>query len=168
MATTTHRNLPVHTVGDLPLVGTAAPDFQLIGTDLKIVTLDEMKGSNLILNIFPSIDTSVCATSVRAFNKVAASLPDTKVLCISKDLPFAHRRFCAAEGIDNVIPLSDFRDPNFSFAYGVTLLDGSLAGLMARAIVVIDKTGVVTYTELVPSIGQEPNYDMALNALTVA
>ena len=156
---------PVNTNGDLPAIGSMAPGFTLTGNDLKEVSLKSFSGKNVILNIFPSIDTRVCAMSVREFNKRAASLNDTIVLCISKDLPFAMRRFCGAEGIDKVVTLSDFRNKEFTKSYGVEMLDGGMAGLLARAIVVIDKKGNVKYNELVPVIGQEPNYDAALSAI---
>jgi thioredoxin-dependent peroxiredoxin len=155
----------VNTNGNLPAAGTAAPDFSLANNDLQNKSLKDYAGKNLVLNIFPSIDTRVCAMSVREFNKRAATLPDTTVLCISKDLPFAFKRFCGAEGITNVETLSDFRDKNFVKSYGIEMTDGGLAGLMARAVVVIDKQGKVKYTELVPAIGQEPNYDKALEAI---
>lgn len=155
----------VHTNGNLPSIGSAAPDFSLAGIDLTDVSLKTYSGKNVILNIFPSIDTRVCAMSVREFNKRAAALNDTVVLCISKDLPFAFKRFCGAEGIDNVVSLSDFRNKGFSKSYGVEMTDGGLAGLLARAIVVVNKQGAVTHTELVPSIGQEPNYESALKAV---
>lgn len=155
----------VNTNGDLPPVGSTAPDFALVGNDLKDVHLKQFAGKSVVLNIFPSVDTSVCATSVREFNKRAASLSDTVVLCISKDLPFAMRRFCGAEGIDKVITLSDFRNSEFTKLYGVEMVDGSMRGFMARAIVVLDNEGKVKYTELVPVIGQEPNYDAALKAI---
>jgi len=155
----------VNTNGDLPAVGSTAPDFTLTGNDLKDVQLKQFAGKSVVLNIFPSVDTRVCAMSVREFNKRASSLSDTVVLCISKDLPFAMRRFCGAEGIDKVITLSDFRNEDFTKSYGVKMLDGSMQGLMARAIVVLDKNGKVRYNELVPVIGQEPNYDAALNAI---
>jgi thiol peroxidase len=155
----------VNTSGQLPAVGSAAPGFQLAGTDLKDVSLKDYKGKNVILNIFPSIDTRVCATSVREFNKLATSVDNTVVLSVSKDLPFAHKRFCGAEGITNVVMLSDFRNPGFSDDYGVLMKDGGMAGLHARAIVVIDPQGVVKHTELVPTIGQEPDYQAALKAL---
>lgn len=156
----------VTTFGDLPPVGSTAPDFVLVAPDLKEVALKDYAGKNIVMNIFPSIDTSVCATSVREFNKRAAGIKDTVVLCISKDLPFAHRRFCAAEGIDKVVSLSDFRNKGFSNAYGVVLMDSPMAGLHARAVIVIDKHNKVKYTELVPAIGQEPNYEAALKALS--
>ncbi len=155
----------VNTNGELPEIGSKAPDFTLVGNDLKAVSLKDQVGKNVVLNIFPSVDTRVCATSVREFNKRAADLQNTVVLCISKDLPFAMRRFCGAEGINKVITLSDFRNKEFTNSYGVEMLDGNMAGLMARAIVVIDPQGKVKYTELVPVIGQEPNYDAALNAI---
>jgi thiol peroxidase len=155
----------VNVKGELPKVGAPAPDFKLAGIDLKDVSLGSHSGKTVVLNIFPSIDTRVCAMSVREFNKRASSFPDTKVINISKDLPFAFRRFCGAEGISNVESLSDFRDKGFAKDYGVEMMDGSMEGLFARAIVVIDKQGKVKHTELVPVIGQEPNYDAALGAL---
>ncbi|QOI96884.1 MAG: thiol peroxidase [Flammeovirgaceae bacterium] len=155
----------VNTIGNLPATGSAAPAFTLTGNDMKDITLNQFAGKNVVLNIFPSIDTGVCATSVREFNKRAASLSDTTVLCVSKDLPFAMKRFCGAEGISNVITATDFRGRGFSKDYGVELVDGNFAGLCARAVVVIDKQGKIKYTELVPAIGQEPNYDAALAAL---
>lgn len=155
----------VNTVGALPATGAAAPAFTLTGNDLQDVTLGSFSGKNVILNIFPSIDTGVCATSVREFNKRAASLDNTAILCISKDLPFAMKRFCGAEGIENVTTLSDFRNPSFGKEYGVEMQDGGMKGLYARAIVVIDAEGKVKHTELVPAIGQEPDYDAALGAI---
>jgi thiol peroxidase len=146
-------------------VGEAAQDFSLTKSDLSPVTLSEFKGQKVVLNLFPSIDTSVCAASVRRFNEEASKLKNTVVLCISKDLPFAHGRFCAAEGLKNVITASDFRDSKFSDAYGVRILDGPLAGLLSRAVVIVDERGRVTYTEQVPEIGQEPDYAQALAAL---
>ncbi len=155
----------VNTVGDLPRVGSSATPFTLTGNDLKDVSSVQFAGKKMILNIFPSIDTGVCAASVREFNKRAAALENTVVLCIAKDLPFAMKRFCGAEGIDKVITLSDFRNLGFGKAYGVLLIDGGFKDLFARAIVVLDEKGVVKHTELVPQIGQEPNYDAALAAL---
>lgn len=155
----------VHTSGQLPGAGSAAPDFTLTGNDLKDVGLKNFAGKNVVLNIFPSIDTSVCATSVREFNKRAAGFDNTVVLCISKDLPFAMKRFCAAEGIDKVVTLSDFRHQEFAKKYGIDMTDGGLAGLFARAIVVVGADGKVKYNELVPAIGQEPNYDAALKSI---
>lgn len=152
--------------GELPAVGSPAPEFKLAGTDLKEKTLSDYKGKNVILNIFPSIDTRVCATSVREFNKLATTIPNTVVISVSKDLPFAHHRFCAAEGIDNVVLLSDFLNKGFSKHYGVLMTTGGFTGLHARAIVVIDGSGIVRHTELVPVIGQEPNYKAALESIS--
>ena len=155
----------VNTSGNLPPVGLPAPDFSLAGADLRDLSLKQFEGKNVVMNIFPSVDTRVCAMSVREFNKRAAGMENTVVLCISKDLPFAQKRFCAAEGISNVVMLSDFRDKGFSKTYGVEMLDGGMANLHARAIVVVDPKGKVKHTELVPVIGQEPDYDKALAAL---
>lgn len=165
MATTKFKGQPVKLIGEFIQVGKVAPDFELVNTDLSSFSLKDIKDKNVILNIFPSLDTNVCATSVRKFNQLAAGLRDTVVLAISKDLPFAHARFCSIEGIENVIPLSDFRYSDFDESYGVRMADGPLAGLLARAVVVIGKDGKVTYTELVPEITQEPDYDKALAAL---
>ena len=156
----------VNTIGSLPAVGSEATEFVLTGSDMRDISLKQFDGKNIVLNIFPSIDTGVCATSVRTFNKKAAGLSDTVVLCVSKDLPFAMKRFCGAEGIENVMLTSDFRNRGFSKNYGVELVDGGFAGLTARAVVVIGKEGRVKYTQLVPAIGQEPDYDSALNALS--
>jgi thiol peroxidase len=164
MAQVTFKGSPVSTVGELPNIGNAAPDFTLVKQDLSEVTLADYEGKRLVLNIFPSIDTGVCALSVKAFNAKAAGLENTVVLCASVDLPFAQARFCGAEGIENVEPASAFRS-NFGEHYGVTLADGPLAGLLARAVIVIDETGRVIYTELVPEIAQEPDYAGALAAL---
>lgn len=162
MAEITLRGNPVHTVGELPAVGTSAPAFALTGTDLAPVTSDQFQGKPLLLNIFPSVDTPVCAASVLMFNQRAADGGLT-VLCVSKDLPFALSRFCGAEGIDNVTSASAFRD-SFGEDYGITITDGPMAGLLARAVVVIGADGTVAYTELVPEIGSEPDYDAALGA----
>jgi thioredoxin-dependent peroxiredoxin len=156
---------PATTVGELPSVNSSAPAFVLTGNDMKDVSLKDFAGKNVVLNIFPSVDTGVCATSVREFNKRVASLDNTVILCISKDLPFAQKRFCGAEGIDKAITLSDFRSRGFGKAYGVELADSGFAGLLARAVVVIDSTGKVKYNELVPQIGEEPNYEAALKAI---
>ncbi len=164
MATTAFKGIPVQTVGDLPAPGDAAPGFTLVGTDLSDVTLSGLAGSRVVLNIFPSVDTGVCAMSVRKFNELAASLDKTKVVCASADLPFALGRFCGAEGIDNVVAASGFRG-DFGTAYGVTMTDGPLAGLYARSVVVVDADGNVIYTELVPEITQEPDYDAAIASL---
>lgn len=165
MATTNFRGTPVKVLGEFIRVGSVAPDFQLVKTDLSSLSLKELSGKNVVLNIFPSLDTAVCATSVRNFNKLAASLPDTVVLAVSKDLPFAHARFCTTEGIENVVPLSDFRLSDFDENYGLLMADGPLAGLLVRAVVVIGKDGKVAYTELVPEITQEPDYDKAVAAV---
>lgn len=165
MAKITLRGNPVNTSGSLPEKGSRAPAFSLVKSDLSILTLDELAGKKVILNISPSLDTGICATAVRKFNVLAAGSENTVVLAITKDLPFAHGRFCSTEGINNVITLSGFRDTAFGKAYGVDILDGPMAGLYARSIVVIDEMGKVTYTEQVPEIAQEPDYDSALAAL---
>jgi thioredoxin-dependent peroxiredoxin len=165
MAITKLGPLTVHTISDLPATGSVAPDFTMVNHEIKEVSLHDFQGQNVILNIFPSIDTRVCAMSVREFNKRAASLPGTTVLCISKDLPFALKRFCGAEGIDKVIVLSDFRNKEFGAHYGVELIDGGFLGLHARAIVVVGADGIIKHTELVPVIGQEPDYDAAIAAV---
>lgn len=156
---------PANTVGELPAPNSSTPAFVLTANDMKDVSLKDFAGKNVVLNIFPSVDTGTCATSVREFNKRVAALDNMVVLCISKDLPFAQKRFCEAEGIDKAITLSDFRNRGFGLAYGVDLLDGAFAGLFARAVVVIDSTGKVRYNELVPQIGEEPNYEAALKAI---
>ncbi|MBO0613090.1 MAG: thiol peroxidase [Pseudomonadota bacterium] len=161
MATITLQGNPLETCGELPAVGSAAPAFTLTKTDLSDVTLQDFAGKTVILNIYPSVDTGVCAASTRKFNEIASSNANVVVLCVSADLPFAHSRFCGAEGLENVVSLSDFRNKDFGSAYGVTITTGVLAGLMSRAIVVI-KDGKVAYTEQVPEIAQEPNYDAAL------
>jgi thiol peroxidase len=165
MAEITLGGNPVHTSGDLPAVGTPAPGFNLVGAGLSAVDLSEFAGQNVVLNIFPSVDTPTCATSVRTFNERAAALDETVVLCVSADLPFAQARFCGAEGIANVKVGSTFRS-SFGEDYGVTLTDGPLEGVLARAVVVVGKDGAVKYTELVPEIAQEPDYDAALAALS--
>lgn len=166
MATTKFKANTVHLDGSFITTESVAPHVSLIKGDLSTFTLDDCKGKYVVMNIFPSIDTGVCATSVRKFNQLAASLPETVVLCISRDLPFAQGRFCGAEGIDNVILLSDFRrDCTFGTDYGVQMSDGPLAGLLARAIVVIAPTGKVIYTELVPEITTEPDYEAALRSI---
>ena len=165
MAKITFKGNPVATIGDLPRVGSQAPDFTLTKNDLAAITKKDLAGKNVVLNIFPSIDTGVCATSVRTFNQKAAALPNTTVLCISKDLPFAMKRFCSAEGIEKVTTASWFRGADFGKDYGVTMTDGPLAGLFARAVVVFDKTGKVVHSELVPEIAQEPNYEQTIAAV---
>jgi thioredoxin-dependent peroxiredoxin len=162
MAQITIGGNPIHTVGELPAVGSPAPGFTLTGTDMGVVTNDQFSGKPLLLNIFPSVDTPVCATSVRTFNERAAESGAT-VLCVSNDLPFAQKRFCGAEGIENVTTASAFRD-SFGEDYGITIADGPMAGLLGRAVVVVGADGNVVYTELVPEIGQEPDYDAAVAA----
>ena len=162
---TMHGN-PVPLAGSLPAVGEAAPDFTLVGADLSDLPLSSFEGSNVVLSIFPSVDTPTCATSVRRFNTEAASLDNTKVVCVSKDLPFAMARFCGAEGIENVTVGSAFREAfGGQDAYGLDFSAGPLKGLLARAIVVINAEGKVVYTELVPEVGDEPNYEAALASL---
>lgn len=164
MATITLKGNEIHTAGSVPAVGHDAPLFTLTKTDLSTLSLSELKGKKVILNITPSIDTGICASSVRKFN-VEATNNDVVMVYISKDLPFAHKRFCEAEGIDNVITLADYKDSNFSDAYNTLILDGGMAGLHSRVVIVIDEEGKVVYTEQVPEIAQEPDYDKALAAL---
>ena len=163
MAKITFKGNEINTNANLP-VG-IAPNFCLVKSDLSEAKLTDFKGKKVILNIFPSLDTSVCASSVRKFNAELNKLTNTVVLCISKDLPFAHNRFCEVEGLENVISLSEFRDKNFSTIYGVEMIDGPLKGLMARSVFVIDENGSIVYSELVPEIAQEPNYEVALTAV---
>ncbi|MEX0273081.1 MAG: thiol peroxidase [Flavobacteriaceae bacterium] len=165
MAEVTLKGNAIHTIGQLPIVGSKAPDFKLTTGELATAGLQDFLGTRMVLNIFPSIDTGTCAQSVRQFNKEAAGLDGTKVLCISKDLPFAQARFCGAEGIDNVVMLSDFRDGNFGKSYGLEFIDGPLASLHSRAVVVLEADGTVLYTEQVPETVDEPNYNAALAAL---
>ena len=165
MATVTLKGNKIQTIGALPAIGSVAPDFTLVKNDLSSASLADYKGQKVVLNIFPSIDTGTCAQSVRQFNQEAAELNNTKVLCISKDLPFAQARFCGAEGIDQVETLSDFRDGNFGKAYNVSFTNGPLEGLHSRAVVVVDENGMITYAEQVPEIVDEPNYKAALEAL---
>ncbi len=165
MAEITLGGNPTNTIGNLPKIGSTAPDFSLVKTDMSVATLADYKGSKVILNIFPSVDTGVCAASVRHFNAEVSQLDNTTVLCISRDLPFAQKRFCGAEGLDNVINLSDFVDGSFGKAYGLEIIDGAFRGLHSRAIVIIDENGSVIYTEQVPEIGQAPNFEAALAAL---
>lgn len=165
MASITLGGNPINTNGELPKIGTKAPNFFLIKNDLSVATLDDFSGSKLVLNIFPSIDTSTCATSVRKFNEKASQLENTKVLCISRDLPFAQRRFCGAEGLENVINLSDYKSDAFRKDYGLEIIDGVFSGLHSRVVIVIDENGIIKYTEQVPEIADEPDYDSALKAL---
>ncbi len=164
MATTHFKGNPVHTNGELPAVGSKAPDFTLIAGDLSEKSLADFAGKRKILNIVPSLDTPVCATSARRFNEAAAKLDGTVVLVVSADLPFAQGRFCSTEGLEDVVPLSMMRDREFAKAYGVLLVDGPLAGLAARAVVVLDENDTVVYTQLVDEITTEPDYDAALAA----
>ena len=165
MAQVTLKGNPIHTNGDLPAVGARAPDFRLTGGDLKDVTLADYRGKRKVLNIVPSLDTSVCATSTRKFNERAGKLADTVVLVVSADLPFASKRFCTTEGLQNVVPLSLMRDKNFATDYGILIQDGPLQGICARAVVVLDANDKVVYRQLVPEIGQEPDYEAALKAI---
>ncbi len=165
MATITLKGNEITTVGTLPAVGSKAPDFSLTKTDLSLVSLKDFAGKKVILNIFPSLDTGVCAASVRKFNEEASKINDTVVLCISDDLPFAHKRFCEAEGLANVISLSEMAVRKFGEDYGVRITSGPLSGILSRAVVLIDENGNVVYTEQVPEIAQEPNYEEVLKAL---
>lgn len=165
METTAFKGMPVHTYGKLPQAGSKAPCFTLTRSDLTELYCHDLKGKRLVMNIFPSLDTAVCATSVRKFNELAASLDNTVVLAISEDLPFAQSRFCSTEGIKNLIAASAFHSPQFGKDYGVEIIDGPLAGLLARAVVVIDENQKVIYAELVPEITHEPDYKAALEAL---
>ncbi|HPG01100.1 MAG TPA: thiol peroxidase [Kiritimatiellia bacterium] len=165
MATITLKGNPIHTIGQLPAVGKPAPSFKLTTAELSDVGLDAFAGKKKVLNIVPSLDTGVCAASARHFNTAAGKLPNTVVVNISADLPFAQKRFCDAEGLKHVSNLSTMRSPQFGKDYGVVITDGPLAGLMSRAVVVLDASNVVRYTEQVPEIAQEPNYDKALAAL---
>ena len=165
MAKITLKGNAVNTVGNLPAVGSLSPEFTLTKSDLSELSSKELKGKKVILNIFPSIDTGVCAASTRRFNTEAEKLPNTAVVCVSMDLPFALSRFCGAEGLKNVITTSDFRNTAFGQKFGVRIADGALAGLLSRAIVILDENGKVIYNEQVPEITQEPNYDAALKAL---
>lgn len=154
-----------HTSGELPAVGSKAPDFELTKRDLTQIALKDFKGKKMVLNVFPSLETDTCALSVRAFNSLAAKMENTTVLCISRDLPFAQSRFCGAEGIDRVMMLSDYKDKGFAEAYGLLFTDGPFEGLLARAVIVLDENRRVVYTEMVKNIGVEPNYKSALEAL---
>lgn len=165
MAAITLGGNPINTNGSLPQVGSKATDFQLIKSDLSVATLADYAGSKLVLNIFPSIDTGTCATSVRTFNAKASALENTKVLCISRDLPFAQKRFCGAEGLENVENLSDFKEGSFGKNYGLEIVDGPLAGLHSRVVIVLDENGVVKHAEQVGEIADEPNYEAALASL---
>lgn len=165
MATVTLGGNPIHTSGELPKTGAKGLDFNLVKTDLGTATLADFVGSRVVLNIFPSVDTGTCAASVRKFNEKASTLENTKVLCISRDLPFAQKRFCGAEGLENVINLSDFKDGSFGKNYGLEIIDGPLAGLHSRVVIVLDENGTILHTEQVTEIADEPNYEAALAVL---
>ncbi|HEX8017976.1 MAG TPA: thiol peroxidase [Flavobacterium sp.] len=165
MASITLGGNPINTSGELPAVGSQLADFKLVQNDLSVASLSNFAGKKLVLNIFPSIDTGTCATSVRKFNENASNLDNTTVLCISKDLPFAQKRFCGAEGLENVVNLSDFQEGSFGKANGLDIVDGPLKGLLSRAIIVVDADGKVVHTEQVAEIANEPNYEAALAAL---
>ncbi len=165
MAKITLQGNPINTFSDLPKIGSKAPEFKLTAGDLSDKALDQWKGKKIILNIFPSIDTSVCANSVRRFNAEASSLKNTVVLCISRDLPFAQARFCGAEGLDNVITLSSMKDESFGKEYGVKIIDGPMESLLARSVLIVDEEGKIKYTQLVPEIVEEPNYEDVLSNL---
>jgi len=165
MAKITFKGGEVNTIGELPQIGTPAPNFSLVNNDLSDIALSDFNGKYVVLNIFPSLDTSTCATSVRKFNQEASKLNNTVILAISADLPFASGRFCTTEGIKNVIPASVFRSPEFGKDYGVLMTDGPLKGLLARAVVVVDPKGNISYIELVPEISVEPDYQAAINSI---
>ena len=165
MAQTLFKGNPVNTAGELPAVGSAAPDFKVVGTDLSTVSLSDFAGKKIVINAFPSVDTGVCALQLKAFNEKMASRDDVALLFVSLDLPFAYGRFCGAEGVENAITTSDFRSHSFADAYGLKLVDGPLEGLLTRAVIVLDESHKVTYTELVSEITHEPNYDAAMAAL---
>lgn len=165
MASITLGGNPIHTSGELPKNGSKATDFNLIKTDLSPATLADFSGKRIVMNIFPSIDTGTCAQSVRTFNEQASKLENTTVLCISRDLPFAQKRFCGAEGLENVINLSDFKSGEFGKNYGLEMTDGPLSGLHSRVVIVLDENGTVIYAEQVGEIADEPNYEAALAVL---
>ena len=165
MATVTLGGNTINTIGNLPKVGTKAPEFELVKDDLSLVKLSDYAGKKLVLNIFPSVDTGTCAASVRTFNEKASSLANTTVLCISRDLPFAQKRFCGAEGLENVENLSDFKLGAFGKNYGLEITDSVLSGLHSRVVIVLDENSNVIYTEQVPEIADEPNYEAALAVL---
>ena len=164
MAQITLSGNPIQTTGELPEKGSQAPEFELVKQDLSAAKLSDYQGKKVLMNIYPSIDTGICAMSVRKFNEQAAAMGNTEVLCISRDLPFAQKRFCGAEGIENVTTLSDFASGDFGKKYGLEIADGPMKNLHSRAIIILDENGKVAYTEQVPEIVQEPDYDAALNA----
>jgi len=168
MSELTLKSMTVHTNGELPAIGTAAPKFELIKQDLSSITLSDLSGKKVLINVFPSLDTVVCAASVEEFNKHASTLDNTVVLCVSMDLPFAHKRFCESMSINGVITASDFRNRNFGRDYGLTMVDGPLGGLLARAVIVLNSEHKVTYTQLVSEVTDSSDYDAALAALKAA
>lgn len=165
MATITLKGNPMQTSGDLPEVGKAAPDFTVTKTDLSDLRLKDLRGKRVILNVFPSLDTPVCSKTVRTFNEQASQLNNTSILCISADLPFAQKRFCTTENLNGVIPVSVFRNPSFAEQYGLAIISGPLLGLLARAVIVVDEKGKITYTELINEVSHEPNYQAAIQVL---
>lgn len=165
MATVYFKSTPVEVYGELPVVGAIAPDFHLTSNSLSDITRSDFPGKRIVLNIFPSLDTDVCAASVRRFNQEATKVDNVVVLCVSMDLPFAMSRFCTVNGLENVVPASAFRSPDFAKEYGVMMVDGPLKGLLARAVVVLDEDGRVIYRELVEEITNEPDYEAAVNVL---
>lgn len=165
MASITIGGNAINTSGELPEIGIQAPDFKLVATDLSTKTLNDFKSNNLILNIFPSVDTGVCDATVRKFNEKVSDLNNTKVLCISRDLPFRQEQYCGAAGLNNVVMLSDFKNGDFGKNYGLIMTNGIFDGLLSRCVIVLDKNGVVVYSQQVPEIGTEPNYDSALKAV---
>lgn len=165
MAQVSFKGNPVNTASELPAVGSAAPDFKVVSTDLSTVSLADFAGKKVVINVFPSVDTGICALQLKAFNEKVANRDDVALLFVSLDLPFAFKRFCAVEGIENAVTTSDFRDQSFTNAYGLKLVDGPLEGLLTRAVIVLDESHKVAYTELVPEITTEPNYDAAMAAL---
>lgn len=166
MTTITLKGSPVNTIGTLPMIGTQAPDFTMTRDDLSEIRLHDCLGKFTVLNIFPSLDTPICAAAMKRFNEIAAGHADLIVLCISADLPFAQKRFCTAEHLKNILPVSTFRNTDFGKTYGVTIIDSPLAGLLSRAIVVLDKQGMVIHTEQVQELATEPNYDAVLRYIT--
>jgi len=165
MATITLNGNPIHTCGELPLPGHATPTFKLTRNDLSELTSVDLEGQRVVLSIFPSLDTAICGETVRRFNYLTADLADTVMLCVSMDLPFAQMQFCGAERLDRVVTASAFRQAEFGQVFGVTLVDGPLQGLFARAVVALDENGTVVHTELVPELTQEPDYDLAIHAI---
>ena len=165
MATITLDGKPVRTCGELPTIGFATPAFSLTRTDLRDLSSVDLEGKRVVLSVFPSLDTATCAKSVRTFNALSADLADTVLLCVSMDLPFAQDLFCGSEGLERAVPVSAFRHPEFGHAFGLTIMDGPLRGLLARAVVALDENGTVVHTELVPELTREPDYDLALHAI---